>query len=429
MKRRGFLTSGALLASASSLSFTACRAKGDQGTGYADYSSVDEARAKPVLKRELFSDPVILEKVELLQKENNFIYRVRSTEGAEGLAIGHPFIAKQGFPLFKHAVQRWFLGEDARDLDRLVYLAAERNDKRQGAPLAVHIAGIEFAVLDMLGNLSAKPVGELIGEIHHTEVPIYLGTLISQQRNLEPEESLEMMAKQVEETQAKAIKLRGGTGNNLGNDEEIVPGRTEKLLRMAREKFGPDMVLMMDANWSYSVGEAIRIGRIMEDLDYYMFEEPLPWNWYEDQKRVADALDIRMAGGEVEFGMYQFRWLIANDAFEILQPDTFYFSGMIRSMQVAKMAAAKGKLIMPHMSGGGLGYLYMLHLVSALPNAGPFHEFKLFATKDANGTPIPIQPKAEPIESVDGVVNVPTGPGLGVDIDPDYVATHHVLYG
>ena len=76
----------------------------------------------------------------------------------------------------------------------------------------------------------------------------------------------------------------------------------------------------------------------------------MPWDWYEEQKQVADGLKIKMAGGEEEFGLHAYRWLIANDAFDILQPDVFYIGGMIRSMKVARMAQAKGKTIVPHLS-------------------------------------------------------------------------------
>ncbi|MCG8526905.1 MAG: hypothetical protein MI748_11025 [Opitutales bacterium] len=428
MKRRDFLASGALLAGASTVPFSASAKEKKSRSKYADYSGVDAARAKPVLKREFFPDPVIIESVELLRKENNFICRVRSKDGAEGISIGHPFISKQGYPMFKFAIQRWFVGKDARDLDQILYHAAEQNEKKQGVPMNVQLATLEFAVLDMLGNIADKPLGALIGDICNPNIAIYLGTLYRQLRDLEPEVSLEMMAKQVEETHAKAVKLRCGSANNLGDDKDNAPGRTEKLIRMGREKFGDEMVLMMDANWSYSPKEAIRIGRLLEEYNYYFYEEPLPWNWYEEQKIVCDALDINMAGGEVEANMHQMRWLIANDVWDIIQPDIFYFGGMIRSMQVANMAAAKGKIVLPHMSSGGLGYLYMLQFVSACKNAGPFHEFKLFATKDANGTLIPIESKDDPIKSTDGVVNVPTGSGIGVHIDPGYISTHEMIY-
>jgi len=329
--------------------------------------------------------------------------------------------------MFMDRLHPLFIGKDARDLDSLIIDAAENNVKRQGIPLCVQIATLEFAILDMLGNIANKPIGQLIGDIHHPEVAIYLGTRLPELRRMEPEESLALVMQDFQETKAKAIKLRAGVGDNSGSDRDNAPGRTEKLIKLAREMFGDEMVLMIDGNGTYSVKEAIRIGKILEEYRYYFYEEPVPWDWYEEQKQVADGLKITMAGGEEEFGMHAFRWLIANNAFDILQPDLFYFGGMIRSMKVARMAEAAGKTVTPHMSEGGLGYLYMLHMVSATSNADKFHEFKMFETKDANGTVIPIKSKAEPLTSVNGIIKVPTSPGLGVIIDPDYIKTHKII--
>ena len=396
---------------------------------YPDYSALDEALQIPVLKRELFPSPVIIETIELLQDRSNFICRVRSKDGAEGMSIGHPFISKSGYPMFMDRLHPLFIGKDARDLDLLVINAAERNVKRQGIPLCVQIATLEFAILDMLGNIANKPIGHLIGDIHHPEVAIYLGTRLPELRRLEPDESLALVKQDYLDTKAQAIKLRAGVGDNSGSDRDNAPGRTEKLIRMAREMFGDEMVLMIDGNGTYSVKEAIRIGKLLEEYKYYFYEEPVPWDWYEEQKQVAEGLNITMAGGEEEFGMHAFRWLIANNAFDILQPDLFYFGGMIRSMKVARMAEAAGKTVTPHMSEGGLGYLYMLHMVSATSNADKYHEFKMFETKDANGTIIPIQSKTEPFSSVNGIIKVPTGSGTGIIIDPDYIKTHQLLNG
>jgi len=136
-----------------------------------------------------------------------------------------------------------------------------------------------------------------------------------------------------------------------------------------------------------------------------------------------------MAGGEEEFGMHAFRYLIGNEVFQIVQPDLFYFGGMIRTMKVARMAKAAGLSITPHISGGGLGYVYMLQMVSVCPAAAKYHEFKMFQTRDANGTMIPVESKAEKFESIDGVIKVPSGSGLGVRIDPDYIKTHRRFTG
>jgi L-alanine-DL-glutamate epimerase-like enolase superfamily enzyme len=426
--RRTFISTAALAGSAALL--PSCgKIQKNVSESYPDYSRLDEALNKPVLKRELFTNPVIIETLELLRDRDNCICRVRSTDGAEGISIGHPFIAKESYPMFNSILRQHFLGKDARDLDQLLFNAVENNIKRQGIPLNVQIASIEFAILDMLGNIAGLPMGKLVGDIHHPEVSIYLGTRIGELRRMEPEESLELMYKDWEETKAKAIKLRAGAGDNLGLDNDNQTKSTERLVKMGREKFGDKMVLMIDGNGSYSTQGAIKLGKLLEEYNYYFYEEPVPWDWYEEQKQVERALNIKMAGGEEEFGIHAFRWLIANNVFQVLQPDLFYFGGIIRSMKVSRMAEVMGHTSTPHMSGGGLGYLYMLHSVSVTPNADKFHEFKMFETHDANGTLIPIESKTEPLTSVDGVIKVPTGPGSGVIIDPDYIKTHEVFKG
>jgi L-alanine-DL-glutamate epimerase-like enolase superfamily enzyme len=421
--RRNFLSTVALAGGAVILP-SSCKTENKRISKYPNYSKLDEILRQPVLKRELFSLPVIIETLELLRDRDNCICRVRSKDGAEGISIGHPFISKESYPMFNNILRRHFVGKDARDLDQLLFNAVEINIKRQGIPLNVQLATIEFAILDMLGNIAEKPMGMLIGDIHNPEVSIYLGTRIGELRRQEPEKSLELVKQDWLETKAKAIKLRAGAGDNLGIDNDNSTQSTEKLVEMGREMFGDEMVLMIDGNGSYSVEGAIKLGKLLEEYNYYFYEEPVPWDWYEEQKQVAEALKITMAGGEEEFGMHAFRWLIANNVFQIVQPDLFYFGGMIRSMKVALMAGATGKTATPHMSGGGLGYLYMLHMVSATANADKYHEFKMFETHDANGTLIPIESKTEPLQSIDGVIKVPTGSGMGVVVDPEYIKTH-----
>ena len=178
------------------------------------------------------------------------------------------------------------------------------------------------------------------------------------------------------------------------------------------------MVIYTDSNGSYDAKEAIRIGKLIEEQKFDFYEEPVPFDWYEETKEVTDALNVPIAGGEQEPSMRNFRWLIGNDALDIVQPDIFYFGGMIRSLKVARMAEALGKSCVPHISGSGLGYLYMMHFVSILPNAGPYHEFKGFSND------IPITSGTSDLKMKDGKIDVPTGPGLGVEIDPDFVQKH-----
>ncbi|MFP4342573.1 MAG: mandelate racemase/muconate lactonizing enzyme family protein [Cyclobacteriaceae bacterium] len=380
-----------------------------------DDDELDAILAKPVLKKELFSDPVIIDKVELLRLDDNFICRVTSTDGAEGISVSNNMQMVHLYPVFTGRIQPFFKGKDAREWEQLleeVYVY-KSNYKLQNLALWVPLATMEFAVLDMLGKIAKKPIGQLIGEVHHPEIAVYQA---NNYRGKSAEESIKLIQKHVEESQAKALKFK--VGGRMSKNADYPPGRTEKLIPLVRKTFGDDMTIYADSNGSYDVPEAIRIGKLMEEYKFDFYEEPVPFDWYEETKAVADGLSVPIAGGEQEPSLHNFRWLIKNDALDIVQPDIFYFGGMIRSMKVARMAAARGKECTPHISGSGLGYLYMMHFVSAVPNAGPYHEFKGFNNM------LPLDSPTSSLTSKDGVVKVPAGPGLGVEIDPEFIAKH-----
>jgi L-alanine-DL-glutamate epimerase-like enolase superfamily enzyme len=376
---------------------------------------LDEAAGKPVLKTSLFSSPVIIDTLELLRYRNSFLCRVRSREGAEGISVSNNDQMRSLYPMFTERLHSFFTGKNAVDLEKLIneVYVWKSNYKHQGLGLWIPLATIEFAILDMLGRIAGKSIGELIGSIHHPLVAVYQA---NGDRGKPAEETLELIRRDVEESGAKALKFK--LGGRMSNNYEFPAGRTEKLIPLVRKAFGDEMVIYADSNGSYNVDEAIRIGKIMEEYRYDFYEEPVPFDWYEETRQVASSLNIPIAGGEQEPSIHNFRWLIANNALQIVQPDMFYFGGMVRSMKVARMAEAAGLKCTPHISDSGLGFLYMMHFVSATPNAGPYHEFKGFNEE------LPFECNTSPLVSENGVVAVPTGPGLGIDIDPEYIAKH-----
>ena len=379
---------------------------------------LDEISSKPVLQKDQFRSPVIIETLELLRFKNNFLCRVRSKDGAMGVSVANNDQMKSLWPVFINRLQPFFIGKDARNLEALmeeVYVY-QSNYKMQNLALWLPLATIEFAILDMLGKMADKSIGQLISEIHNPKIAVYQA---NSERGITAEVTIEHLIKEVGETKAKALKFK--VGGRMSNNYEEPKGRTEKLIPLVRKTFGDKMVIYADSNGSYTAAEAIRIGRIMEEYKIDFYEEPVPFDWYEETKDVAAALKIPIAGGEQEPSLHMFRWLIANDALQIVQPDMFYFGGMVRSMKVARMAAASGKKCTPHISESGLGYLYMMHFVSAIPNAGPYHEFKGFNNE------LPFECKTSSLSSNDGIITVPTGPGLGIDIDPEYIAKHKMV--
>jgi len=415
--RRDFLKT-ASIASVGAVTLTACNSATRAANLTADYSVLDEVLAKPVLKRELFPDPAIIETLELLRFKDNFICRVRSTEGAVGISVGNNAQLQSVWPIFNVRLQPFFPGKDARDLEKLleeVYVY-KSNYKLQNLAIWVPLATIEFAMLDMLGRIAEKSMGELIGDIHHSRIAVYQA---NNYRGKSAQESLKLIQEHVAKSQAKAVKFK--VGGRMSHNADTPPGRTEKLIPMVREAFGDDMTIYADSNGSYDAEEAIRIGKIIEAYRYDFYEEPVPFDWYEETKQVTQTLNIPVAGGEQEPSLRNFRWLIGHRALDIVQPDMFYFGGMIRSMKVARMAEAFGMPCVPHISGSGLGYLYMMHFVSAISNAGPFHEFKGFNKS------IPLKCDTSSLTSAEGVVTVPSGPGLGVEIDPAFIAKHTLV--
>jgi L-alanine-DL-glutamate epimerase-like enolase superfamily enzyme len=316
------------------------------------------------------------------------------------------------YPIFLNRIAPFFVGKDARQLKPLLWELYRHDDnyKYQGLALWVCIAAAEFAILDLLGKVTNRGIGDLLGGVKRREIAVYRA---SGTRGNTPEEEVADLKRIIAESGAKALKFRLG-GRMRRDNADSLPGRSERLIPLVRETFGPGFTLYADANSSYDAKEAIRIGRLMEEHDYAFFEEPCRFDHLEETKVVADALRIPVAGGEQEFSEEGFRWMIAHRAVDIVQPDLHYHGGFIRALRVAQMASAAGLLCTPHMSGSGLGYLDAAHFVSVLDNPVPFTEFK-------GDTEIPVSSTTSSLRCERGIVRVPSGPGFGITIDPAFV--------
>ncbi len=383
-----------------------------------DFTMLDKALEKPVFRREYFPDPVIIESCDLLEYNRNYIVRVRSREGAEGYCVGHNNRMPHLYPMQTKRVNPFFVGKDARELDNLIMEGVfmyKNNYKYQGYALWIPVATVEMAILDMMGRIAGKSIGQLIGDIHNTEIAIYRA---NNNRGRSAEETIERIKQRQAESNAKAIKFKvGGRRINLENP----PGRTEKLIPLMRKSFGDDIAIYADCNGSYEAEEAIRIGKLLEKHNIDLFEQPVPTDYYQDWKKVADNLTIPIGSGGGEVSIRNFRWLIGTGSVQLVQQDIYYFGGMVRCMKVARMAKAKGYLCTPHISGTGLGYIYMMQFVSALPNPGPYHEFKGLSSG------IPFECCSSSLKPENGILHLPQGHGSGVEIDSDYINKHKVI--
>jgi len=376
-----------------------------------------EIMERPVLRADLVKEPVKIASIELLKADRYYIVRVRDTEGREGFADAHSSVMSAAYPILIKKVAPNYIGKDARRLESLFHHAylAGSNYKWQGLPFWVSMAVVEIAILDLLGKAAGKPLGELFGKVIHKKIAVYRA---SGNRGNSPEAEIAYLQKVVQETGAGAIKFRLGARMRY---DDASTKRDLALIPLTRKTFGDKMAIYADGNGSYDVPMAIRIGRVMEQHKLAFFEEPVPFDYYEETKEIADALAIRVALGEEESSLRGFRRIIETGTAQVIQPDLLYFGGLIRSMKVARMAEAAGLECTPHMSGGGLGFLYIAHFASCVPNAGPHQEYK------GEDDTLPVSSDTSPLKSEKGMLTVPTGPGLGVAIDPALLAKAAIL--
>ena len=379
------------------------RKAGTPAPGGPSPQDLDRAAAATVLKLDALKSPVIIESIKLLRKDKDYLVQVRSRDGAEGVSFPNPPRADYLDKILKQLVIPFFIGKDARDLENLLWELYRFHDnyKLYGLALWSPQAWVEFAILDLLGRIARQPLGALLGGIVRREIAIYVA---SGRRDTTPQQEVEYLQKLVQQSGARALKFR--VGGRMSRNADAMPGRTETLIPLVRKTFGEAIDIHADSNSSYDPPQAIKVGRMLEEIKAVYFEEPCPFDHLEDTKAVADALTILVAGGEQEYSDWRFRWMVANRGVDIVQPDLHYYGGMIRSIRVARMAQLAKMPTTVHISGG-LGFVYMLHFASCVPDIGRYQEYKLGTEKYGNwfDPPITVQ---------DGKMTVPSGPGLGI---------------
>jgi L-alanine-DL-glutamate epimerase-like enolase superfamily enzyme len=197
----------------------------------------------------------------------------------------------------------------------------------------------------------------------------------------------------------------------MSKNADAMPGRSETIVPLMRKMLGDSITFYVDANGSYDVQNGIRMARFLEEHNVDIFEEPVPFDEYENAKIVSDSIrKMRIAGGEQDTSSYRFDWLARNKALDVLQPDLYYNGGIIRCLKVAQAAAKFGLTISPHSPKTDPLAAPMLHFVSVLPNLGGFQEWHINYPKQKSWYTPHFSIKH-------GKVAVPSGPGLGVEFD------------
>jgi galactonate dehydratase len=194
--------------------------------------------------------------------------------------------------------------------------------------------------------------------------------------------------------------------------------RSVELVEAVRDAVGPDVEILVEMHGRFAPSEAIRIARLIEPFAPSWIEEPVPPENLKALSKVAEAVSLTVATGERIHDRTEFRELFELQAADVIQPDIGHLGGISEVRKLAATAETHYVLVAPHNVGGAVLTAANLHLAACTPNFKIQEHFNDFADEHvkqaAPGLP----------EVVDGYFSLPTAPGLGVELDTDYVAEH-----
>jgi L-alanine-DL-glutamate epimerase-like enolase superfamily enzyme len=271
---------------------------------------------------------------------------------------------------------------------------------RRGITLSA-ISGIDIALWDLCGRALGVPVWRLLGGRCRDRVPAYASG------GWAPVGGIGAQLAQYVERGHRAVKLRVGLQDASVNDSAA-------RVREVRETLGPDVGIMVDAHGTWSVREAQRFARKVEDCDLAWLEEPVSPENLAGQAEVRRSTDIPIAAGESEQTRFAFRDMIAAGAVDVCQPDPAIAGGITETHRIAALAAAHGLTVAPHLWGSAILFAAGLHLAVSTPCV-TLVEFS------RGHNPLLNDLVEETVDLADGHVLAPDRPGLGLTLRRDFV--------
>jgi L-alanine-DL-glutamate epimerase-like enolase superfamily enzyme len=347
---------------------------------------------------------------------DEFVCFVKVTDDEGGIGWGQTstYNADITAQVFHRQVAPWALGAEDDDILGLVERIERREHKFPGSYRCRALAGLDTALWDLRGRREGKPVVELLGG-KPGRLRAYASSM---KRDISPEDEAARFLRLRDEKGFDAFKWR--VGAECGNDIDEWPGRTEAVIPTVARALGDGVARLVDANSGFSVPRAIAVGRLLEDHGIVHYEEPVPYWDLEATAEVTAALALDVTGGEQDWDLATWKRMIDLRAVDVVQPDVMYMGGIARTLGVAAMAAQAGLPCTPHSANLSLVTLCTMHLLGAIPNAGPYLELSI-----EGDDYYPWQRDlflGDPFAVSAGHVTIPDTPGWGAEINPAWLA-------
>jgi D-galactarolactone cycloisomerase len=359
-------------------------------------------------------------------KRTAHLIRVHTSEGITGIGeiFGAGNFAFANQSIVNHVIKPLVVGKNPLDVNVIwhdVYNAV-RDHGQKGMPICC-LSGIDIAFWDIIGKSASLPLYQVLGGRAREQFVAYGYGMMFRKCDDLPAVYEEEVARIVE-MGFTAAKMKIGLG--VQEDSELAAA--------VRRGAGDDFKLMADANHAYTVGEAIQLGQALRDLGFYWFEEPVMPEDYDGYGSIRAALPgIHIAGGEAEWTRFGHRELLTRRCVDILQPEVAATGGISEFMKILSMAHAFGTPVIPHVWGSDVLIAVDMHLVSVLPDIpGGLHQFQPMLEYDTTPNlfhehlltePLGIR---EQVKATGGYVRPPQGPGIGVELNDDFVKKYRV---
>ncbi|MBC6715486.1 mandelate racemase/muconate lactonizing enzyme family protein [Aurantimonas sp. DM33-3] len=306
------------------------------------------------------------------------------------------------------------------------FYARTRDFGQKGAYVEA-LSAIDIALWDIFGKMVGQPVHALLGGAIRQRVRAYGTGCYYPPDYADRPVMLEKLREEVlriRATGVAAVKMKIG----------LLPIRDDiERMRLVRETLGDDVEIMADANHAYNYASAVRIGRVMEELDFRWFEEPVVPEDREGYRRLRETLDVPIAGGEAEFTRFGFRDLIGGGCIDIAQPDICAAGGFTEWKNILALATSHNIMVVPHVWGSGVAVAAALQALAIVPHA-PYTarpvplQNETMIEFDRTYNPLRDDILTETFVLENECLAIPTGPGLGVTVDADAVRRHCVRH-
>lgn len=278
------------------------------------------------------------------------------------------------------------------------------------------MSGVDVALWDLKGRVTGLPIAALLGGAFRSVIPLYAGGLYYGRGQTLDDLSAE--ARACATRGFRAVKMKIGA---------LPPAEDLARVRTVREALGDEILLMADANRGYDFAGACEIGRELEEMGLYWFEEPLPPEEVEGYAALRRRLRVLIAGGETEFTAFGFDRMFAASALDVAQPDICLAGGFTECWRIAALARVRGVRVVPHMHGTAVSLAAGLHFVAALPGWGQGqHGLQPWMELDMAPNPLREDLLTDPLAIRGAEARLPEKPGLGVEINMDVLDRYRV---